>query len=244
MFFHHLGEYIILVASAFRKPEKASIYTRMTFAEMNKIGVESIPIVIIVSVFMGAVTTIQTGYQLVAAWIPPSIIGGVVSESTILELSPTVTSLVLAGKIGSSISTELGTMRVSEQIDALEVMGIHSPTYLILPKIIAAVIMFPILVTFSIALSIGGGMLAGHYTGIVDQSQFLVGAREVFKTYSLIFSLTKACTFAFLIATVSSYHGYYTSGGALGVGKSSTKAVVYSSIAILFFDYILAQLFL
>ena len=220
------------------------IYLRMLFAEMNKMGVESIPIVFIVSVFMGAVTTIQTGYQLVSAWIPPTVIGSVVSESTILELSPTITSLVLAGKIGSSVATELGTMRVSEQIDALEVMGIHSPTYLILPKLIAAFLMFPLLIIISISLSISGGMLAGHMTGIVSSNEFMTGAREVFRPYTLYFSLTKACTFAFIIASVSAYQGYYAKGGALGVGRSSTRAVVYSSIVILFFDYLLAQLFL
>ncbi len=244
MIFHRFGEYLLLIYHSFRKPEKLSVYSRMLFAEMNKIGVESIPIVFIVSVFMGAVTTVQTAYQLVSALIPPSVIGAVVSESTILELSPTITSLVLAGKIGSSIASELGTMRVSEQIDALEVMGINSPTYLILPKIIAAVIMFPLLVIISIFLSISGGMVAGHIADIVTADQFMMGAREIFKPYTLFFALMKACTFAFLISSIASYQGFYASGGALGVGRCSTRAVVYSSVAILFFDYVLAKVML
>jgi phospholipid/cholesterol/gamma-HCH transport system permease protein len=244
MYFYHFGNYLMLLKSTLSKPVKLSIFWKMIFEEMNKVGIQSIPIVFIVSVFMGAVTTVQTAYQLVSGLIPPSVIGAVVSDSTILELSPTITSLVLAGKVGSNISTEIGTMRVSEQIDVLEVMGINPANYLILPKIIASVLMIPLLVIISIALSISGGILAGSLSGAVSPVDFIQGAQESFRPYTVFFSLTKAVTFAFIIATVSAYQGFHASGGALGVGRCSTRAVVFSSILILFFDYILAQVLL
>lgn len=244
MYLHHFGAYFNIITASFRKPEKTSIFIKQLFTEMNKIGVESIPIVFIVSVFMGAVTTVQTAFQLISGLIPNHIIGAIVSDSTILELSPTITSLVLAGKIGSSIAGEIGNMRVTEQIDALEVMGINSKSFLILPKILAAVITIPLLVIISIGLSISGGILAGEMTGILTMNEFMYGARESFRPYTLFFCQVKAVTFAFIIASVSSYHGYIATGGALGVGQSSTRAVVFSSILILFFDYILAQIML
>lgn len=243
-FFYHLGRYIKLIGSAFSKPENNKMYVRSTIEEMNKQGVNSIGIVFVISIFMGAVTTVQTAYQLVSALIQNEVIGMVVVDSTILELAPTITSLVLAGRIGSSIATEIGTMRVSEQIDALEVMGINSKSYLILPKIIACVIMVPALIVLAMGISITGGVLAGDLSGIVSAQEFISGARSTFRTYTLVFALTKAFTYAFLIATISAYQGYFTRGGALEVGQASTKAIVFTSVAILVFDFLLAQLFL
>ncbi|MEX0965603.1 MAG: ABC transporter permease [Bacteroidia bacterium] len=242
--FTHLGRYLKLIGTSFSRPENWEVYFDNLIQEMNKQGVNSIGIVLVISAFMGAVTTVQTAYQLVSSLIPASVIGSVVSDSTILELAPTVTSLVLAGRIGSSIATEIGTMRVSEQIDALEVMGINSASFLVLPKIVACVIMIPLLIIIAMSVSITGGIIAGELSGIVTVNEFVYGMRDSFRTYTFVFALVKTFTFAFVISTVSAYQGYFTKGGALEVGQASTKAIVWSSLLILFFDYLLAQLFL
>ena len=244
LLFYHFGRYLLFLKSLFSKPEAWHIYVKRTFAEMTSLGVNSIVIVAIISVFSGAVTTVQTAYQLVAGWISKTIIGSIVSDSVILELAPTITCLVLAGKIGSSIASEIGTMRVSEQIDAMEVMGINSAGYLVLPKIIAGVIMVPLLIILAMFLGIYGGLFAGSMTGILAPEQFIEGARSTFREFNVMFSMLKATTFGFIITSVASFHGYYTEGGALEVGQSSTNAVVYSSVLILFADYLIAQLFL
>lgn len=243
-YIYQLGRYVLFLRSMFSKPEKTKIFVNQVFIEMNNIGIGSLPIVAIISVFIGAVTTVQTAYQLVSPLVPASIIGQIVSDSSILELSPTIMSLVLAGKVGSHIASEIGTMRVTEQIDALEVMGINASGYLILPKIIAALLMFPMLNIISITLSIWGGITAGELTGALSQEEFLFGARETFKGFVVFFSVLKAFSFAFIITSISAYQGFYTHGGALEVGASSTRAVVYSCVMVLFADYILAQLLL
>lgn len=234
----------MLLRTAFSKPEKKRIYWKRLIQEMDNIGVNSLGIVTMISVFMGAVTTVQTAYQLVSALIEDYVIGQVVSDSTILELSPTITCLVLAGRVGSNIASEIGTMRVSEQIDALEVMGINAAGYLILPKLLASLIVIPMLVLISMFLSILGGMIAGQLTGIVSFDDFIFGAHTSFRTYTLVFALIKSFAFAFVLGTIPSYHGFYTKGGALEVGQASTRAVVLSCVFILFLDYLLAQLFL
>ena len=244
MIFQPLGKYILLLKAVFRKPEKWSIYKKEIFNEMTSIGVGSIGIISIISVFLGMVTTVQTAFQLVSDLIPKSIIGGIVRDSTILELSPTISAIVLAGKVGSSIASQIGTMRVTEQIDALEIMGINSPGYLILPKIIGAVTTIPLLIIISIALSICGGFLAGTLSGAVSGQDFINGATSDFRGFTLLVSMVKAVIFAFIITSVSAYQGFYTSGGAYEVGVSSTRGVVISCIAILFADYIIAQLLL
>jgi phospholipid/cholesterol/gamma-HCH transport system permease protein len=228
----------------FAKPERLSIYVSRTFAEMVEIGVRSLPIVAVIAVFSGGVSAVQTFYQLISAWVSRSIIGSIVSDTVILEFAPTITSLVLAGKVGSSIASEIGTMKVSEQIDALEVMGINSTGYIALPKIIAGIIMVPLLIVFAMLLGIGGGLLAGVAAGIVPAEQFIEGARGSFLPFNVFFAMIKAFTFGFLITSISCFQGYQTEGGALEVGQSSTKAVVYSSVMILFADYLIAQLFL
>jgi phospholipid/cholesterol/gamma-HCH transport system permease protein len=211
---------------------------------MNSIGVGSLGIISIISIFLGMVTTVQTAFQLVSDLIPKSIIGAIVRDSSILELSPTISAIVLAGKVGSSISSQIGTMRVTEQIDALEIMGINSPGYLILPKIVGAVIMIPLLVIVSIALCIVGGYIAGTLSGAVTPNDFILGLTEGFIPFTLTVSMVKSVIFAFIITSVSAYQGFYTSGGALEVGISSTRAVVVSCISILFTDYLVAQLLL
>jgi len=244
MLFFPLGKYILLLKAVFRKPEKWNIYRKEIFKETTSIGVGSIGIIAIISVFLGAVTTVQTAFQLVSEFIPRSVIGMIVRDSTILELSPTISAIVLAGKVGSSVASQIGTMRVTEQIDALEIMGINSPGFLILPKIIAAIITIPLLVIISIALSIFGGYLAGSVSGAVTAEDFILGLTTDFIPFILTVSMVKSVIFAFIITTVSAYQGFYTKGGALEVGQSSTKAVVISCIAILFADYVIAQLLL
>ncbi len=244
MIFYPLGKYILLLRAVFRKPEKWNIYRKEIFKETTAIGVGSLGIIAIISVFLGAVTTVQTAFQLVNDFIPRSVIGMIVRDSTILELSPTISALVLAGKVGSSIASQIGTMRVTEQIDALEIMGINSPGFLILPKIIGAILTFPLLVIISISLSIAGGYTAGSLSGAVTAQDFNLGVTMDFVPFILTVSMVKAVIFAFIITTISAYQGFYTSGGALEVGQSSTKAVVVSCIAILFADYVIAQLLL
>jgi phospholipid/cholesterol/gamma-HCH transport system permease protein len=241
---HHLGKYVLFMKSMLTKPDKTPVFVRRVFEEMNNIGIGSLPIVAIISVFIGAVTTVQTAYQLVVSYIPMSVIGQIVSDSTILELSPTIMSLVLAGKVGSHVASEMGTMRVTEQIDALDVMGIKAANHLVLPKIIAAMFMFPMLNVVSIVLSIWGGITAGKLSGILTQDQFLEGARETFSGFVVFFSILKAFTFSIIITSISAYQGYFTKGGALEVGAASTRAVVFSCVMILFADYVLAQLLL
>lgn len=242
--FYHFGKYLIFLRSMFSKPEKFKVYVKRTFVEMNNIGIGSLPIVAIIAIFQGAVTTLQIAYQLVTPFVPPTTIGAIVSDSSMLELAPTITCLVLAGNVGSHIASEIGNMKVDEQIDALEVMGINSMGFLALPKIVAGVITIPMLIILSIFLSNVGGIIAGSAAGIMSPDEFIQGSRESFLPFNLAFSLIKAVTYAFIITTVSSYQGYNTSGGAIEVGKSSTNAVVYSAILILFFDYVLSQLLL
>ncbi len=226
------------------KPEKFSIYWKQFLRELDNFGYGSLGIVALTSVFMGAVITIQTVYNLVNPLVPLTAVGIVARDSIILEFSPTMMSLVLAGKIGSSIASEIGTMRVTEQIDALEIMGINSSAYLVLPKIFAALAIFPFVVIISMFLGIFGGWIAGTLADVITTAEYIRGIQDSFVPFNIVFALIKTTTFAYLITTVSAYHGYYTHGGALEVGKSSTSAVVYSSILILIFDYILTQLIL
>lgn len=242
--FYHFGNYILLLKSAFRRPEKYAIYKNELFREMVDIGLGSLGIISIISTFIGAVTTVQTAFQLTSDLIPRSIIGAITRDSTILELSPTICSLVLAGKVGSSIASQIGTMRVTEQIDALEIMGINAPGYLVLPKLIAGVLMIPMLVVVAIFLSITGGYLAGVASGAVTAAEYIEGLTTGFVPFTVAVAMIKAVIFAFIITTVSSYQGFYTDGGAIEVGQSSTKAVVISCISILVADYIIAQLLL
>jgi phospholipid/cholesterol/gamma-HCH transport system permease protein len=243
-FFTEFGKYILFLRGMFSKPEKLWVYVDRTVLEMNNIGIGSLAIVIIIALFQGAVTTLQIAYQLISPLIAKPVIGSVVSDSSMLELAPTITCLVLAGKVGSHIASEIGSMKIREQIDALEVMGINSSGYLALPKIIAGLIMIPALVIISIFLSNVGGVIAGEASGILTSEEYIQGARESFMPFNLTFSMIKAFTYAFIITTVSCFMGYTAQGGALEVGASSTKAVVYSAVAILFSDYLLAQILL
>lgn len=243
-FFEHFGNYTLFLLGLFKRPERSSVFFRQTIHEMYSIGVGSFGIVSLISVFTGAVSTIQIGVQLVSGLVPEYMLGTFVRDSNILEFSPTITSLVLAGKVGSSIASEMGTMKVTEQIDALEIMGINSANYLVLPKIIAAIVTFPLLVVYAMALSIIGGALSGILGELISVDYYVRGLRTDFLPFSVTFSLIKATTFAFLITSISAYHGYRTEGGALEVGQSSTKSVVYSAVAVIIFDYILSDILL
>jgi len=240
----HMGRYILLIRQVFKKPEKQSIYFRQIIIEMDNLGLDSLGIVAFISVFMGAVLCIQMAFNVDTPLIPLYTIGFATRQSVVLEFSPTIISLILAGKIGSRISSEIGTMRVTEQIDALEIMGINPATYLIFPKIAASMFVNPILIMVSMILAVFGGWLAGTLTGLVPSSEYVYGIKAFFDGYDVFYSLVKAVVFAFLIVSISGYHGFYTKGGALEVGASSTKGVVHSSIAIIVFNLILTKLLL
>ena len=239
-----LGRYFLFIGSFFRNMEPFRVYVRLIFDDAVRIGINSLFIVVLVSCFIGAVTLVQTAYNLVSPLIPNKIIGTILRDMTILELAPTFISVVLAGKVGSNIAGTLGTMRITEQIDALEVMGINSASYLVLPKIIAALITFPLLVIISGFLSMLAGYWVGALTGVLTEKEYVEGLRYMFIPYNVTFALIKSFVFAFLISSIASFEGYYTKGGALEVGKSGTSAVTKSCIAILLADYFLAQLLL
>lgn len=234
----------MMLAGSIGRPENTRVYWREFMAQCNDIGIRSLPIVLIISVFLGMVLTVQTAYQLISPLVPKPVIASIVRDSAILELSPTVVCIVLAGVVGSKIASELGNMRVSEQIDALEIMGINTKTYLVLPKIVAALIMIPTLIILSIAVTILGGYLAGMFSSILTREQFEQGLRNGFLAYNVFFALTKAFVFAFIISTVPSYYGYNVKGGALEIGQASTTAVVVTCILILLADYGLSVLLL
>ena len=208
------------------------------------LGVGSLGIIAVISIFMGAVITIQTASNIDSALIPLYTVGFAARQSIILEFSTTIIALILAGKVGSTIASEIGQMRVTEQIDALEIMGINPAAYLILPKVTAALFINPFLVIISMFLGLGGGMLVGDLTGIVPADQYIVGLQWDFKPFSVVYAFIKTVIFAFILTTVPSYHGYYTRGGAREVGRSSTKAVVFSSIVILVSNYLITQMLL
>ena len=242
--FTRLGEFLLMLKGMFTKPENWRIYWKELMHQCVELGIGSLGIVSIVSLFIGAVSTLQTSYQFVSPIISKSVIAQIVRDSVILEFAPTITSIVLAGVVGSKVSSELGNMRVSEQIDALEIMGINTKAYLILPKILAALIMIPLLVIIAMVLGIWGGRLIGDITSILPHEIYDKGLFESFVPYNVTFALTKAYTFAFIITAIPAYYGYNVKGGALEIGRASTTAVVTSCIMILLADYILAAVLL
>jgi phospholipid/cholesterol/gamma-HCH transport system permease protein len=242
--FFNIGRYFTLMVKVFSRPEKARVYLFQTLKEIYSLGINSLGIVIIISLFIGAVLTVQTAINTTNPFVPKFLIGLMVRDSILLEFSSTIVCLILAGKVGSNIASEIGTMQVTEQIDALETMGINSASYIILPKIIASILINPFLVIISMFIGISGGYLATIFTGVITDQQYISGIQYFFNPYYVTYSLIKTVVFAFIISSVSSFYGYYTQGGALEVGRSSTKAVVYSSIVILLFNLILTDLLL
>lgn len=233
---------MIFLGQMFIRMESFKTYVCRVIDESVQIGYNSIFLFAIIATFMGAVTTLQTAYNLVSPFVPLYIISMVVRDMTLLELAPTIMAIVFAGKVGSNIAGELGTMRITEQIDALEVMGINATSYLVLPKIIAALITYPMLVVLSGFLTLLGGYAISLITGVLTGSEYVYGLRYEFVQFNVSFALIKSLTFGFLVAAIASYKGFFTQGGALEVGKSSTSAVNNSCIAILIADYVLAQL--
>lgn len=239
---HNLGKYFLFLFSTLRNREPFRVYPPLILDEMVKIGTNSFVIVAIVSTFIGAVTCIQTADNLVSPLVPLSVIGTICRDMTLLELAPTFTCVVLAGKVGSNLAGEIGSMRITEQIDAIDVMGINSASFLILPKIIAACIMIPALCILASFLSLLGGYAVAEFGSIISPTDFISGIRDGFRPFNIFFALVKSFVFSFLISTISSYKGYYTRGGALEIGQASTKAVTNSVIGILIADLILADL--
>lgn len=239
-----IGKYFIFIGHLFTNRESFKTYYKLVLEESISIGIGSLFLVALVATFMGAVTTVQTAFNMVSPLIPDYVISQVVRETTVLELAPTIIAVIYAGKVGSSMAGGLGTMRITEQIDALEVMGINSISYLVLPKIIASMLMYPMLVIIAGVCALGGGYLVGLITSIISPGDYVYGIRYSFNEFTITFALIKSVVFAFLVASISSYKGYYTQGGALEVGISSTQAVTNSVIAVLVSDYLLAQLLL
>ena len=243
-FFLGLGSYFLFLGSVLRRPESWREFGKSLMREIELLGLSSIPLVIFISLFMGAVLTIQTAINLDDPFIPDLFIGVAVREGVVLEFSPTIVSLILAGKVGSNISSSLGAMRVTEQMDALQVMGINPAGYLVFPKIVACLLFFPVLIVFSIFMGLLGGYLAGDWLQMVNPDHFLMGYFDEFNPYFVVYALTKTVFFAFIISSISAWYGFHVKGGAVEVGKASTKAVVAMSFTIILFNYILTNVML
>lgn len=241
-FFYHIGRYFSLLFRVFSRPEKWKIYVRKLFQEIESLGINSVGIVVIISIFMGGIITLQVAYNLQNPFLPTYLIGLGNRDTLILEFSSTIMGLIMAGKIGSNIASELGSMRVTEQIDSLEIMGVNSASFLILPKIVAVVFMFPFLYILSVFFGMTGGLIVGPAVGAVTATDYIDGIQHTFVPYYVYFSLIKTLFFGFLVASIPAYFGYHVEGGAYEVGEASTRAVVNTNIMILVFDLILTQL--
>lgn len=242
--FQQIGKYSLLMTKVFTRPDNWRMFFRQLPLEMEKLGLRSLGIVVIISIFIGAIMTIQTKLNTSNPLLPRYSTGLVTRDTLLLEFSSTILCLILAGKVGSNIASEIGTMRITEQIDALEIMGVNSANYLILPKIVAFVLMMPFLVIFSMALGILGGYGVGMFSNIITVSDFVYGIQYAFNPFYVTYSLVKSLFFAYIITSVSSYYGYYVYGGALDVGVASTNAVVHSSVIILLFNILITNIML
>jgi phospholipid/cholesterol/gamma-HCH transport system permease protein len=241
-YLHDLGEYLIMMKHALARPEKFSMYWKETARQMNDIGVGSLLIVCLISVFIGAVAALQFAYQLDGQLIPKYYIGYIVRDLALIELSPTITCLVLAGKVGSNMSAEIGGMRQKEHIDAMEVMGVNTASFLIAPKMVAALVVIPLLVTFSAFVAVIGGYLSSVPTGLITDDEYIRGLRSFFVPYNVFMMYVKSFVFAYILTTISCYQGYHVKGGSVELGHASTRAVVFSDIFILLADYLIAAL--
>ncbi len=233
-----------MLGHVFKRPQKGSIFYESFFNEIEELGLKSLGIVAFISFFVGGVIAIQTALNVDDPMIPKYLIGFATKRSIILEFAPTFMAIVLAGKVGSYISSSIGTMRVTEQIDALEVMGVNALNYLVLPKIFASVLFYPFIVLLGMFLGIFGGWISGFATGLFSSDDYIFGIREDFQPYLIQYSLIKTMVFAFVIATIPSFYGYYVKGGSLEVGKASTQAVVWTSVVIIILNYFLTQMLL
>ncbi|MBQ8100172.1 MAG: ABC transporter permease [Paludibacteraceae bacterium] len=242
--FQDIGEYVLLMMRVFRMPDRQRMFWRQLSHELDKQGTQSVPIDLIISIFIGAIMTMQIKLDMANPLLPRYTVGVVTRDTMLLEFSSTILCLILAGKVGSNIASEIGTMRITEQIDAMEIMGVNSANYLILPKIVAFMAMMPILVIFSVGSALIGGYMMALLTDILTVDEYVYGITYAFMTYHVPYAIVKSVIYAYVITSVSAYYGYTTRGGALEVGKASTNAVVNSSVIILFLDIFLTKLML
>lgn len=240
----NVGCYALFMGKVFSLPSRWRVFWKRTIFEINKLGIDSIPLVIVISLFIGSVITIQMELNTSSPLLPAYSVGLAAREIILLEFSNSILCLILAGKVGSNIASEIGTMRVTEQIDALDIMGVNSANFLVLPKVVAFIFFMPVLVAFCIATSLIGGYLVALFTDIITVSKYVYGIQALFTEWYVWYGFIKALFFAYIIASVSAFCGYYVKGGALEVGKASTNAVVTSSILILLLDVILTKLLL
>ncbi|CAM1348041.1 MULTISPECIES: MlaE family ABC transporter permease [Tenacibaculum] len=243
-YIEHVGKYFIMLKQVFKRPQRARVFKEALFREIEELGHKSIGIIAFISFFIGGVIALQTALNLENPFIPKSLIGFAAKRSVILEFAPTFCSIILAGKVGSYITSSIGTMRVTEQIDALEVMGINSLNYLVLPKIIATVFFYPFLIVLGMFLGIFGGWVTGVLSGLFSGADFIEGIQMEFDPFLITYALIKTVIFAFLIATIPSYQGYFVKGGSLEVGKASTQSVVWTIVVIVIANYFLTQMLL
>ena len=243
-YIEHIGKYFMMLRQVFKRPQKWKVFRETFFREVEDLGLKSLGIIMFISFFIGGVVAIQTALNVDSPFIPKYLIGFATKRSMILEFGPTFTSVILAGKVGSYIASSIGTMRVTEQIDALEVMGINSLSYLVLPKVLAALLFYPLLVLIAMFLGIFGGWTAGILTDLFYSVDFINGVQMDFNPFFIKYALIKTVVFAFVIATVPAYHGYYVKGGSLEVGRASTQAVVWTSVVIILLNYFLTQMLL
>jgi phospholipid/cholesterol/gamma-HCH transport system permease protein len=239
-----LGRYVLLMRKVFMRPDKPRIFFKQVFVEMEKLGMNSIAIVAIISVFIGAVITLQMAYNLENPMIPKTYVGLATRDILLLEFSSTIIALILAGKVGSNITSEIGSMRITEQIDAMEMMGVNSANYLILPKVVSSVIFNPFLVVLSALVGMIGGAMIAVITGVVNLGDYIEGLRMYFQSYYLFYSMVKMAFFSFVITTVPAFYGYYAKGGSLDVGRASTNGIVSSSVLVLVLNLLLTQVLL
>ena len=243
-YLEHIGKYFIMLGRVFKKPQRSKVFYEALLREIEDLGLKSLGIIMFISFFIGGVIALQTALNLDSPFIPKSLIGFAAKRSIILEFAPTFCSIILAGKVGSYITSSIGSMRVTEQIDALEVMGINSLNYLVLPKIIAKVFFYPFLISLGMFLGILGGWVSGVLSGLFSGAEYIEGIQTDFNPFLLTYAIIKTLIFAFLIATVPSYHGYYVKGGSIAVGRASTQSVVWTTILIVIANYFLTQLLL
>lgn len=239
-YFFHFGRYVLFMFSVLSRPQKWSMYYKETMRQMDDIGIRSLQIVLIISVFIGAVTAVQLSYQLGDTLVPKYYVGYILRDLMIIDMAPTITCLVLAGKVGSNIAAELGGMRQKEHIDAMEIMGVNTPSFLVLPKLVAAVVTIPMLIILAAGLSIGSGFFVSTISGNFTSAEFLEGVTSFYIPYNVIIMIVKSLVYAFILTTVSAYHGYHVKAGSIALGRAGTDAVVYSNILILVADYIIA----
>ena len=243
-YLEHIGKYFIMLRRVFRRPQRSKVFYEALLKEIEDLGLKSLGIIMFISFFIGGVIALQTALNLDSPFIPDSLIGFAAKRSIILEFAPTFCSIILAGKVGSYITSSIGTMRVTEQIDALEVMGINSLNHLVLPKILATIFFYPFLISLGMFLGIFGGWVSGVLSGLFSGADYIEGIQTDFNSFLLIYAIIKTLIFAFLIATVPSYHGYYVKGGSIAVGKASTQAAVWTTILIVISNYFLTQMLL